>query len=381
MSGAVRRSQIRFYSPENRITKISLPRRAADCADGVRAAVEADPLDLESLCRWLNRAALAIAMSGDLVESERSCVRQMGLIDALVRAGALPETERARIMQPWINIGRIRVIQGRWNEALRHFPRPEVFRAGVPVVLGPAVLSPAQTSEFVGSPLLPENFLESVHVVETAKAYARSGDDGLLGEHLDRWRRDGPGGVPHVREGRTALQVRAGQRPNTLDPHAVAAPRPEDVAVRIQAARGAALPDTEAHGVALAAELVALAEAHEPSVDLVCVLTAGAETSWELGHRKAAAVVLDAAASAAADLEDEVDRYLLARLRGRLGAPGSQEASERALAIARGSDYAVLRRSSGLPEPPPVRENPRLRVLVEAQEEAERELAPAPHTV
>ena len=110
---------IRFLSPENRLPKESLWSRAAACGTELDGALRDGILDVEAYCRAANRGALVMAMAGDLAESERSCRRQTEVLLFLLRHGGLPEAETVRVLQPWINIGRLRDIQGRWREALR----------------------------------------------------------------------------------------------------------------------------------------------------------------------------------------------------------------------------------------------------------------------
>lgn len=358
----------RFLSPENRLPKVPVRTRATDCATALRDAALARPFDIETYCRSANRSALTLAFAGDTAESERSCRRQIQVVFALVRGGELPARELSRVFQPWVNIGRLRVIQGRWEEALGHFTDPDDLRSadrGLP--LGGEVLTPEETRAVLAY-RAAANFVRDSHVLETAKAFARGGRMDLLEEHAQRWRAQEKR-IPHVREAAALVALRE-DGPVALGSPQGTAPALEDVAIRIHVAAVRA-----SHTDALAVELAAL-DAVTASADAVTVLRAGAETLLSRGREEEAVRALRTAERACREIDDEVDLYGVLRAL----APLSPEAghAEEAHSIAERSGHALIRRAAGLPAPPAVSDEPSLAALLDAEREAVSRTCPSP---
>lgn len=361
---------VRFLSPENRLPKISVWTRAELCLADLKAVAPNDSPDIETYCRAANRSALTMAFAGDLAESERSCHRQIGVLIALVRHKRIATRELARVFQPWVNIGRLRVIQGRWEEALDHFTSPKVLEhADQALPLGKNALTPAE-SRGVPTDEASLTFVRDSHIVETAKALARGGRQDLLEEHVELWR-DQAGRIPHLEEAETILALRRGER-RALAPPQHRDARPARVALRIHVA--AKQKDQLEN---LVTELDTLGRT-PASADMVTLLRAGADTllSWDLDED--ATRVLLTAEQACREIGDEIDLYLVLSTLARLS-PDAGHAEE-ARAIADRTGHTLIRHLAERPPPPPVAEQPQLAALRDAEREAASRLVPAPVT-
>lgn len=347
---------LRFLSPENRPPKVSLWKRAAACARQIREASGRRPFDVETYCRAANRGALAMAMAGDLQESERSCRRQALTLLTLIRAGSLPERELPRVLQPWINIGRLRVIQGRCEEALAHFPSPGSLPEAQ-VFDGWLEQTPGLTSieaELVLGSVQGESFVTNTHVVETAKAHARAHRTDLLAEHVERWR-DRAAMPPHLREAAALLALRDGR---TLTPSRNSASL-ADAAIAVHAAM--IDPDRSRSLV----ERLEMLAARPADADLVTVVRAGADVLTGHGRVGEACRFLRLVVTLCRELDDEADLFAALTALGRLD-PDSG-AGEEAREIAADSGYASVRAKSGRAPLGSVAEEPRLALLRDAE--------------
>lgn len=365
---SVRDLPLRLLSPENRPAKISLWRRAEECAVQMREASKRHPFDPETFCRASNRGALAMAMAGDMEESERSCRRQARILLASTRSGDLPAAELPRVLQPWINIGRLRILQGRWEEALTHFPSPRTLHeAGVfEGWLGPeAGLTGDEADRILDSPE-GRNFMTNTHVVETIKAYARGDRADLMAEHVDAWWEHAEG-VPHLREAAALLTLRGGGSLPSATTEA--SPTPAQMAIEVHAATA-----DESRSTSLDERLGLLA-ALEPRADLVPVLRAGADLLAARGRCSEAARILRRTADVCRTVEDEADLFSVLTDLARLEPDSGADRESRT--VASGSAYAFVRARTGQDPLPPVADESRLAVLVDSEVEAETRLTPS----
>ena len=199
-----------FLSPEERLPRINVRTRARLSHDEIARQLGAGRFDVPALARACNRGALMIAMVGDLAEAERSCLRQLQVLAVLRHDPETATSALAQSFQPWINIGRLRVIQGRWQEAMRHFQLALPYRSGSRIALGPLVLEPADLDRLheseIGSAV--RLFLDTIEVVESAKAYCRGGAFAELGGAAAGWGGDERlRGVPHTAEAAKIAQA------------------------------------------------------------------------------------------------------------------------------------------------------------------------------
>ncbi|WP_141584394.1 hypothetical protein [Actinomadura sp. WMMA1423] len=213
-----------FLSPEERLPKINVRTRARLSHDEIARQLDAGRFDVPALARACNRGALMIAMVGDLAEAERSCLRQLQVLAVLRHEPETATSALAQSFQPWINLGRLRVIQGRRQEAMRHFELARPYREDARIALGPLVLERADLDRLrdseIGSAV--RLFLDNVEVVESAKAYCRGKAFAELGGAAARWGRDERlRRVPHTAEAAKIAQAH-GHGPGPLVP----APRP-----------------------------------------------------------------------------------------------------------------------------------------------------------
>lgn len=351
---------LRFLSPENRPAKVSLWERAQTCAQQIRKASRSTPFDAETYCRAANRGALVMAMAGDLQESERSCRRQARVLLTLIRSGALSERELPRVLQPWINIGRLRVIQGRHEESLAHFPSPDslhrsrVFHgwsgedSGLTSVEADLILDSVEGREFV----------TNTHVVEVAKAHSRAQRVDLLTEHVRRWR-DLAKDLPHVREAAALVTLRNGRTLPTRENSSSLA----DAAIEVHATT--VDPDRSRSLV----ERLELLASHPRDADLVTVLRAGAEVLAGHGRVDDACRLLRLVIDLCRALGDEADLFTALMTLSRLDKDST--ATEEARKIAADSGYAFIRARTGQAPLRSVADEPRLAALRDSETDVE----------
>lgn len=130
-----------------------------------------------SASAYMNLAALVVANSGDLVAAERLCYAQLNWLTRLASESG-DVTVLGNAMQPWINLGRLRVLVGNAEDALSHFRLVENLRDEQTAQLGPCCIRPGMWQLLVAAePDLP-NVLWNVFVLEQLKAYLRSGNPG-----------------------------------------------------------------------------------------------------------------------------------------------------------------------------------------------------------
>ncbi|MGQ4268380.1 hypothetical protein [Nocardiopsis changdeensis] len=368
MTAPLAEPPLRFLSPENRLPKVSLWRRVEECARQIREASTGLPFDVEAFCRAANRGALAMAMAGDMEESERSCRRQAQILLALIRAGSVSGEELPRVLQPWINIGRLRVIQGRWEEALAHFPSPaslhgsRAFGGWPDEDAGP---TRNEVDLILGS-TAGAAFVTDTHVVETAKAYARGRRADLLAAHVERWR-DSAGHLPHLREAEALLALRNG---------CPIPPLPEGgplslgaAAIKVHAA--AADPDR----VESLIDSLDLLGTHPGSADLVTVVLAGAKVMAGHGRVDEACRFLNRVVDVCRDLGDEAELFAALTVLGRLD-PDSG-AAEEARGVAADSGYSFIRAATGQKPLRPVADEPRLELLRSSEIDVQSKVVPS----
>ncbi|WP_017606270.1 hypothetical protein [Nocardiopsis alkaliphila] len=353
---------LRFLSPENRPAKVSLWKRAQVCARQIREATSGHrPFDTQAYCRAANRGALAMAMAGDMEESERSCRRQAQLLLTLIRSGSLPQRELPRVLQPWINIGRLRVIQGRCEEARAHFPSPEALhRAGVfDGWLDQAWGLTHEECDLILGSTEGRAFVTNTHVVETAKAHARAGRVDLLAEHVRRWH-DLDEKPPHLREAAALLALRDGRTVPSFSGRNTTSLA--DAAIEVHAT----MVDPNRSGSLV--ERLELLTSRPGDADLVTVLRAGAEVL--AGHDRVgeACRFLRSVITLCHDIEDEAELFTALMALGRLD-PDSGAVDE-ARRIASDSGYAFVRTKTGMPPLRSVADEPRLAVLRDSEIDA-----------
>ncbi|MFJ8583479.1 hypothetical protein ACIRD2_02300 [Streptomyces sp. NPDC093595] len=128
-----------------------------------------------SASAFMNLAALVVASSGDLPAAERLCRTQLTWLAQLAsRSGEV--SVLANALQPWINLGRLRVLAGDAEEALPYFRLAECLRDQEPVMLGPCHIEAGMWPVLVAAePDLPD-VLWNVFALDRLKAHLRSGD-------------------------------------------------------------------------------------------------------------------------------------------------------------------------------------------------------------
>ncbi|MET9450320.1 hypothetical protein [Streptomyces cinerochromogenes] len=128
-----------------------------------------------SASAYMNLAALVVANSGDLVAAEGLCYTQLDWLARLASQSG-DASVLGNAVQPWINLGRLRVLAGNTENAFFHFRLVENLRAEEAAQLGPCHIRPGMWQLLAAEePDLPD-VLWNVFVLEQLKAYLRSGN-------------------------------------------------------------------------------------------------------------------------------------------------------------------------------------------------------------
>ena len=312
-----------------------------------------EPSPIALSIAW-NLAALIAAHRGDLAGAEDICLRSL----AWSARGRGPEDEARRVVlaiQPWINIGRLRRLAGRADEALAHFDLLAPFDAGRAVTLGPAVLDAATWQRADAADPSLRHVLRTVLVNDSLRALlsARRHDDALSFASAVRPRCE-PAQIPYLEEagavacahlGRTeaALAAAAGPGWESAGMHGQmvsAACRIGVLMLRGEITEAARL----AHALCATALVLRVADGDDPRVLRLFHHLGGLAVQLDL--RGPAAAIFSAGLAGARRLEDEP---LEIAFLDALADVGSAEVAdrcrrEREAALSRCLYAAVLRR-------------------------------------
>jgi hypothetical protein len=122
----------------------------------------------------MNNASLVEALRGEMRRAEQLCLLQLAWAARLVREHGL-QTAGDLALQPWVNLGRLRRLEGRHAEARRHFAFLPDLQQGRAIETGPICFDAAAFRELVESRTLTP-FLTTVYVVDTMKTWSGAGD-------------------------------------------------------------------------------------------------------------------------------------------------------------------------------------------------------------
>lgn len=126
---------------------------------------------------YMNLAALVVAHVGDLPTAKRLSELQLGWLARLASTSG-DTSILVSALQPWINLGRLRALQGDARGARPHFLLAEYLRDRCPVQLGPCYFpASAWALALAAEPDTPQ-VLWTVCALEQIKAYLRAGDPG-----------------------------------------------------------------------------------------------------------------------------------------------------------------------------------------------------------
>ncbi|GAA3445575.1 hypothetical protein [Planomonospora venezuelensis] len=214
----------------------------------------------------MNLAALVVAHAGDLQTAERLCRLQLEWLARLASESGDPSV-LGDALQPWINLGRLRVLRGDADGARPHFVLAEHLRDLRPVRLGPCRLPAGAWPLVVAADAGIPEVLWNVYAIDQLKAYLRAGDpEGALA-FIPRLRRLTPPGTRRfVDEGEVLALLRGGRAGEALEKAAEADPATTADEMAFLLHRVAALAALGQEGSArrLAVGLTAIATRTEP---------------------------------------------------------------------------------------------------------------------
>ncbi|WNF01156.1 hypothetical protein PS467_40345 [Streptomyces luomodiensis] len=165
----------------------------------------------------MNLAALVVAHSGDVKTAERLCWLQLEWL-ARLSSDSGESFILHNTLQPWINVGRLRALQGDADGARRHFLLAEYMRDRRAVQLGPcSILAGAWPLILAAEPEIP-GVLWNVYAIDQVKAYMRSGDPARALAVISGLRRVAPpASHPFITEGEILILLRSGRAKEALD--------------------------------------------------------------------------------------------------------------------------------------------------------------------
>ncbi|MFI6819156.1 hypothetical protein ACIBG7_42655 [Nonomuraea sp. NPDC050328] len=216
-----------FLIDHDRPPRRALDRWATELSGELAAPGAASPLSTEgrgAKAARMNLAALVVAYAGDLETAERLCRLQLEWLARLASESG-DASLLGDALQPWINLGRLRVLRGDVDGARPHFLLAEHLRDLRPVRLGPCNL-PADAWPLVvaADPSIPE-VLWNVYAIDQLKAYLRAGDPGGAPGFVSRLRRLAPPDVHRfIDEGEILALLRGGYAERALEKTADADP-------------------------------------------------------------------------------------------------------------------------------------------------------------
>lgn len=140
----------------------------------------ADLTEYETLISTINRAALVFTYLGERDTAKQICKAELSWIEKQTsKIGTVESATLSRLaIDPWINYGRLLGIEGRTKDALSHFAIIYLLNAGEDVLLGPCCITPNIWAKIEAIDLRIKDTLLSIYVIESLKAYFRSGDFG-----------------------------------------------------------------------------------------------------------------------------------------------------------------------------------------------------------
>ncbi|MGX7829806.1 hypothetical protein ACTG9Q_32450 [Actinokineospora sp. 24-640] len=141
---------------------------------------------LARLVETLNQVALTFAEAGDRVLAERVCHTQLALCARDHEATGDPASLVAAL-QPWINLGRLRVLSGDPAAASTHFALATAISTRSPVRAGPVSITAADWAAITEAGPQPAQVAAAIEVTELSKALLRTGHAEDLRPWLSRW--------------------------------------------------------------------------------------------------------------------------------------------------------------------------------------------------
>ncbi|MET9064539.1 hypothetical protein [Streptosporangium sandarakinum] len=216
-----------FLIDHDRPLRRALDSWAIELCGELSALSAASPLSADrrgATAACMNLAALVVAHAGDLQTAERLCRLQLEWLARLASESG-DSSILGDALQPWINVGRLRVLQGDAGGARPHFLLAEHLRDFRPVQLGPCDL-PASAWPLVvaADPAIPQ-VLWNVYAIDQLKAYLRAGDPEGAPGFVSRLRRLTPSDVHRfIDEGEILALLRGGHAEEALEKTAAADP-------------------------------------------------------------------------------------------------------------------------------------------------------------
>lgn len=130
-----------------------------------------------SMC--LNQAALIEALRGNALNAEAICDAHLRWVEQL--ASKYDSSLYELAIQPWVNKGRLRRLEKKFDHALEHFCLIRDCMLGKPLVLGPCIITQATWKRITENNAAISRTLWNVYVVDSLKSYFSAHDlDGAL---------------------------------------------------------------------------------------------------------------------------------------------------------------------------------------------------------
>jgi hypothetical protein len=157
--------------PQDRIPRRPLPAWSAELRVILeQAAVARRPLERCSLMAGAaNNAALIASYVGDVATARELCELQACWQVRTARRAHAPSLSGLAV-QPWVNLGRLDVLEGDWSTALARFQDLRQYQRGRPMILGATCIASDAWRSLHTTEEAFEEFLELVFVMDSLRA-------------------------------------------------------------------------------------------------------------------------------------------------------------------------------------------------------------------
>ncbi|GAB1689003.1 hypothetical protein [Krasilnikovia sp. M28-CT-15] len=181
-----------FITPNERMARVDIRVMAHRCAHALRTAVRRPDDPLTEITGAFNKGALMFALAGDAAEAEHSCRRQIAVLGHALTDPRSRAVAAANILRPWVNIGRLRVRQGRWREALPYFADVRALLDLEAVDVGGVKVSRRHLAELADQPWYADlrYWARYVLVRDITEAHLRGHAYAELADIVAGWRHD-----------------------------------------------------------------------------------------------------------------------------------------------------------------------------------------------
>lgn len=133
----------------------------------------------EKICVYLNQAALISSLLGEINDARSLCNLQLSWLKAEAKAQGVGIDLFFFLLQPWINLGRLNHVEGKYAQAIPHANMAESAFAGKGISIGEMEISGDQIAAFLADPekgQVLKHYLFVNYIEGMVKVYVGSGN-------------------------------------------------------------------------------------------------------------------------------------------------------------------------------------------------------------